>query len=698
MSSIDPRRPKWIPKEPRRPMDASDTSEESEDEHLRKAAKYEVRLELGNIEYGQDVAYYDDNQTGVLDITYLQKNQAFTDRSLFIKDKKGRVIRKIDDEKIKKRKENKKKRFERKKMEKVEHKIRRGKEMEEIVKKQKVDDQEIEEFGLPTSFGKPVKEKVREQIDFDDNSDGTHSSDYEDICDYPVTHMIEMKPHFRAVTDFDINSKHSQLATCSSDYTVKHFDFLKMDSTLQPFRSYDPMDGHPVRSVQYSLDDKHVLTCTGGIQLRVFSTEGRLHYESVRGDMYMADMNNTHGHTNIITQTYWHPSKPTYLASSSLDSTVRVWDLHGRLVGVDKQLGHKTLHKARSQTYTRLAVDTFAWAPNGNFIVGGCAGGSLHLWETEKGNSVQAKLVNYAAHKAEITNLKFFSDNSKFVSRSMDGTLKLWDIRNLKEEAKSLSLSCENYRVQVDLSPDEKFLVTGTSPKDKDEKSYFKIIDAQSFDEVESMEFDSPVVAVKWHKYFNQIFLGMGDGRVNVLFTPHVSSGGIVECVKRVHVEDKASEIEIQKPVITPYSLSQFKVSYATKDKVHQRLRDDPNISQKPRGPLFDPSADGRMSGINTVTQYILSSIHAKPRPEDDPREALLSYQPESQNPEWVDNAYTKTQPNKKFDYRNDIFPEKAFLQSNQNQKCKSCGLKFCLCPKRRTKDEPLSGIEKRPT
>jgi WD40 repeat protein len=412
--------------------------------------------------------------------------------------------------------------------------------------------------------------------------------------------------------------------------------------------------------------------------------------------MYMADMNNTHGHTNIVTHTAWHPFKATFLASSSLDSTVRVWDLHGRLVGVDKQLGHKSLHKARSQNYARLAVDTFTWASHGGIIVGGCAGGSLHLWETEKGNSVQAKLVNYSAHSGEITFLKFFKDDLRLVSRSMDNTVKLWDIRNLKKEVAWKSLECSNYRVQVDLSPDEKYLVTGTSPEERENNAFFKILDPGTLDEIESIPFEKAVVSVKWHAFFNQIFLGMADGGLKVLFTPHISAGGLVECLKKVPVEQESTEIEISKPIITPYSLSQFKVSYATKDKIHQRLREDHVLSQKPRGPLFDPAFDGRMSGINTVTQYILSSIHAKPRPEDDPREAILSYGPESQNPEWVNNAYLKTQPKPIFEHRDDSFPEKRFLHENLNEKCKSCGLKFCVCEKRRTKDEPLSGIEKR--
>ena len=93
----------------------------------------------------------------------------------------------------------------------------------------------------------------------------------------------------------------------------------------------------------------------------------------------MADMNNTHGHTNMVTECAWHPFSHGIFLSSSLDSTVRVWDLAGRLVGLDRQLGHKTLHKARNFNYTKVGVDACAWAPNGNIIVGGCNDGSIQL-------------------------------------------------------------------------------------------------------------------------------------------------------------------------------------------------------------------------------------------------------------------------------------------------------------------------------
>ena len=695
MSAIDPRRPKWTPKEPRRPQDASDTSEESEGEYLRRAAPYEVRLQLGNIEYGQDVAYYDDNQKSLADLTYLQKTQSFSDRSLFIKDKKGRILRNIDKDKLEKRQHQKKERFKRKKLEKKSLKLLETAERSQDHAES--EDLDLKSFGLPSSFGRQHLEPQKSPSPVSDsNSAGTHESDYSDSCELPLSHQIELLSHSRPITDIDINLPATMMATGSLDYSVKFYDFTRMDQTLQPFRSFEPIEGHPVRCAKYSLDNKHVLVCAGGTQPKVFSKEGRLHFECVKGDMYLADMNNTHGHTNMVTECAWHPSKPTVFVSSSLDSTVRVWDLAGRLVGLDRQLGHKTLHKARSSNYTKIGVNSCAWAPNGNYVIGGCSDGSIQMWETLKGNSTQPKITRFGAHEGEITALKFFADSQRFLSRSHDSTLKLWDIRNMDTAVFTWDLACSNYKNQVDLSPDEKFVITGTSPDNKDEESYLKVISTVSFQEIASIPHERPVIAVKWSKDFNQIFTGSADSVLRVFFRPRLSTGGVVDCLKRKPKVSEKNEIVMDKPVITPYSLSQFRINYASKDKMFLKLREDPVASHKPKEPLFDPGRDGRMSGINTVTQYILRSIHAKARPEDDPREALISYNIEAgKNAEWVTPAYKDTQPTAIFDHTVITHEERDFLDKNLAPKCKSCGLKFCSCPKRRTGDDPIFSVEK---
>jgi hypothetical protein len=56
-----------------------------------------------------------------------------------------------------------------------------------------------------------------------------------------------------------------------------------------------------VRNARFSLDGKHTLICAGGIQAKIFSTAGKLHFECVKGDIYMSDMVNTNGHVKAVT-------------------------------------------------------------------------------------------------------------------------------------------------------------------------------------------------------------------------------------------------------------------------------------------------------------------------------------------------------------------------------------------------------------
>lgn len=180
------------------------------------------------------------------------------------------------------------------------------------------------------------------------------------------------------------------------------------------------------------------------------------------------------------------------------------------------------------------------------------------------------------------------------------------------------------------------------------------------------------------------------------MYNPESSYGGILDPLKRKAKSYEHTDMYLEKPIITPYALSQFKLTFLNKEKEKTRIRDDPMLSRKPKEPLFDLDKQGKMSGINTVTQYIIRSINEQARPEDDPREQLLSYDAEARkNPEWVAPAYKKTQPKPLFDYTRETVEELEYLSKNPAQKCKSCGKKFCTCAKRRTGDDPVFHIDK---
>lgn len=59
------------------------------------------------------------------------------------------------------------------------------------------------------------------------------------------------------------------------------------------------------------------------------------------------------------------------------------------------------------------------------------------------------------------------------------------------------NLSNQNYKTQVDLSPDEKFVITGTSSLKKDGKGGLKIFSTDDFSQIGETKYRSAVIAVK---------------------------------------------------------------------------------------------------------------------------------------------------------------------------------------------------------
>ena len=56
---------------------------------------------------------------------------------------------------------------------------------------------------------------------------------------------------------------------------------------------------------------------------------------TIKGDMYISDMSNTKGHVAALTDGQWNPKANNIFMTSSMDSTVRLWDLESKTVGVD---------------------------------------------------------------------------------------------------------------------------------------------------------------------------------------------------------------------------------------------------------------------------------------------------------------------------------------------------------------------------
>lgn len=51
--------------------------------------------------------------------------------------------------------------------------------------------------------------------------------------------------------------------------------------------------------------------------------------------MYIQDMANTKGHVAAILDGKWHPKEKNIFMTSSLDGSVRIWDVTSKPVGID---------------------------------------------------------------------------------------------------------------------------------------------------------------------------------------------------------------------------------------------------------------------------------------------------------------------------------------------------------------------------
>jgi WD repeat-containing protein 70 len=141
----------------------------------------------------------------------------------------------------------------------------------------------------------------------------------------------------------------------------------------------------------------------------------------------------------------------------------------------------------------------------------------------------------------EVTDIVFFDKN--FATRSMDDSMKLWDLRNTSkpifEWHDLVNLSS---KTNITISPKNNIIVTGTSVR----KNYgqgtlrgFSTTTGESVCEVPMGQ--ASVITSLWHAALNQIFIGMGDGKIQVLYSPTLSRGGVLKCISK---QEKRKTVE----------------------------------------------------------------------------------------------------------------------------------------------------------
>jgi len=560
--------------------------------------------------------------------------------------------------------------------------------------KKKNDEEKKEEKTENPQSEKSTKYQEEEQDqDMNDNdNDNDNEKELKDESDSdsdvefnytvpPVSHEVKLEGHTKMVSALSLDPSGSRLATGSYDNYVKLWDFNGMDMSLKSFRTIEPEEGNQIVDLKFSISGDQILIATNGSMPRLYDRDGILIEEYIKGDPYLQDMRKTKGHIQALSSCMWHPYDKQLFMTSAADSTVRIWD-------VNQKRSHKDIIVVKSKNRgTKTRISCAAYNITATNIGVGAQDGIIRIYDPKNTSRPSITIEDAHMSGSDIGSLEFSKDGRLLISRATDDTLKLWDIRHISKPLfAQRDLTCFYAEANAIFSPDEQYVLTGTSVKKEDGPGQLKIYYTQgapldlngnedkeeedshhyhkkdkkkkghrgrSFDEAYSLDVGlHSVVKLLWHQRINQILVGNGDGATYVLYDPEKSINGAKLCANKQPRKKKVDEYEYisrsSGQIYIPNAIYKEESSVNTKRK-RDKLRNDPIASHHPEMPLNGPGRGGRV-GTN-YTHYMMKHIMKDTTHDEDPRTALLSYAKQAEeNPFFIAPAYKKNQPKPVFD------------------------------------------------
>lgn len=547
-------------------------------------------------------------------------------------------------------------------------------------------DEEYLRGYLPTSFGggttddnleaqmekarrvgfekKEKSGEKRSEDGSDDNDDDDDSDESEDEDDYPVSHELVFKTHDRAVTTIALDNAGARMITGSTDCTLKFHDFASMaPNTIRAFKSLDPTatkssassESHPIHFAGFHPSSGGQIVVVSALpQARTLSRDGDSEYETVKGDMYLRDMNMTSGHVSEITSGAWHPSNWEQFVTAGTDSTLRIWDVNLRT----KQK-HIIVHKSKqSGAAGRSRMTAVAWGPssegNSTILVSAAVDGSLLIWPGEGPYHRPSSEIR-EAHKPDTwtSGIDISHDGRLVVTRGGDDTIKVWDTRKFKTPVNTVShiSTSQLYPTSnIIFGPNSSSILTGSAD------GSLHILNPATLrpELVTPVTPGSTLITVQWHPKLNQIITGSANSETHILFDPKKSTKGAVSILsrlpKRRHIDDDAS-------LTTDYdALGVSGDSILNPGTAAEAIKASSYASRHPTIGLTasGKSRDPRRPHIPAQTPFAKSQPDEKhineripfsTMREEDPREALLKYADKAKDDPMFTKAWSKTQP-----------------------------------------------------
>ncbi|KAK9900003.1 WD40 repeat-like protein [Cystobasidium minutum MCA 4210] len=490
----------------------------------------------------------------------------------------------------------------------------------------------------------------------EDQEDGGASEDPTKY--YPMSHEIVLKDHTKAVTALAVDPPGARVITGGYDYDVKMWDFGGMRGDFKPFKSFEPYENYHIHDLVWDNNGSAFVAIAGTLQAKLYDRDGAPMAEFAKGDMYLRDLKNTVGHVGQLTSASWDPRDNNKFATSSMDSTLRIWDVNDRFKSL------KTIVLKSKERGGRTKITQCTYSPDGKTIAATAIDGTINLWSTSS-NFARPNSIAENAHTkgTETSGITYSLDGRTIVTRGGDDTVKVWDARAFKKPVSVASnLTSLNPETNVIFSPDEKHILTGTAVDTKGKPGgRIVVMERDTLQIVKEYSVSTgSVIRLAWPSRINQILASTSLGEVHVFYSPELSEKGATLAAakapkQRRTVDDYVAGQEMG-PIITPHALPMFKDQniYEVSDAgtaLHKRKREsqvEKNKAlkaRKPEPPVRGPGSGGRV-GEAADRHVVMNMIRDDIRSED-PREALLKYA--QAEPQWT-KAWGKDQKTT-FDY-----------------------------------------------
>ncbi|KAL3316757.1 WD repeat-containing protein 70 [Cichlidogyrus casuarinus] len=544
----------------------------------------------------------------------------------------------------------------------------------------------------PQVTGKLLKNP--EDLDSDDEDNLEDNSDMNlDPFFVPSADSLVLKHSTKPLTALALDPSGARVATGGLDFEVKLWDFAGMDKYTHPFKSVPPAEEQQVTHLEFSPTGDMFMLLSNSSVARIYDRDGTLICETNRGYPYIAMPANSKGHSHGITGGAWHPLTGNTFLTSSLDSSLRLWDVNdGETIMCETKIhNHKLCITLKDRKGQKTPPTCCAFSKDGNLVTAACRDGSVQVYDLRKQTAYptfQAK--NAHANGVEVTSIAFSWDAKTIATRSMDDCLRLFDVRNLTNGASDFvsNLPVMYSESDVGFSPNDNMLLTAVSATKKEPESgrvaVFKRSDLSLVQEIKVGSHGS-VVRALWHPRTNQICCACSDGSASVYFDPEKGSrNGALMCAYRQATEASrrrrlgvsAGEAFVN-PILLTYDEDTIlesrkmgkKFRYHTSEsqvaiKTHmaetiKKRREEADNRVKESQHRMPPKEEDKANRVGSLHKYMVQQIvlknkEADERAEKDIRGTILRHAEDAQKKPFWTKAYHKTQPNPVFQQPDD--------------------------------------------